>query len=262
MVENKIRTRCPHCQTLFRVSEAQLRAADGLVRCGRCLATFDGRAHLEESAAAPQSPSPPAAPTPPIPPPADPPGARARALVERLQLDGATLIAEAEQRAVSARGARRRLPWLAANLLLAALLPLQILYFNSLRFPPDSLPGRAAARLCPRLGCPLPQPEASPGAVVAAELVVRSHPAVAGALLVEATLLNAADVPRPFPPLTLSFEDLQGRIVGRRTFYPGEYLSPELRSLAAMPPRQPVRIELEIVDPGREALSFRLVPEA
>lgn len=33
-------TQCPHCNTSFRVSAAQLNAAGGLVRCGSCLAVF------------------------------------------------------------------------------------------------------------------------------------------------------------------------------------------------------------------------------
>jgi predicted Zn finger-like uncharacterized protein len=33
-------TQCPHCNTSFRVSEAQQNAAGGLVRCGSCLAVF------------------------------------------------------------------------------------------------------------------------------------------------------------------------------------------------------------------------------
>ena len=34
---------CPSCQTRFRVTEQQLAVADGRVRCGACLAVFDGR---------------------------------------------------------------------------------------------------------------------------------------------------------------------------------------------------------------------------
>lgn len=34
---------CPSCRTRFRVTEDQLAVADGRVRCGACLAVFDGR---------------------------------------------------------------------------------------------------------------------------------------------------------------------------------------------------------------------------
>ena len=38
-------TQCPHCQTSFRVSNAQLNAAHGLVRCGSCLGVFSASAN-------------------------------------------------------------------------------------------------------------------------------------------------------------------------------------------------------------------------
>ena len=39
-------TRCPDCATAFRVTEPQLRARAGRVRCGRCGALFDALAAL------------------------------------------------------------------------------------------------------------------------------------------------------------------------------------------------------------------------
>ncbi|MDD4929053.1 MAG: DUF3426 domain-containing protein [Gallionella sp.] len=36
-------TRCPHCKTRFRVTEAQLMTHAGMVRCGRCQQPFDAR---------------------------------------------------------------------------------------------------------------------------------------------------------------------------------------------------------------------------
>lgn len=39
-------TRCPHCQTRFRVTPAQLELRAGMVRCGACREIFNGREHL------------------------------------------------------------------------------------------------------------------------------------------------------------------------------------------------------------------------
>ncbi len=41
-------TRCPHCQTVFRVTDAQLETAGGLVRCGACLEVFTATEHWIE----------------------------------------------------------------------------------------------------------------------------------------------------------------------------------------------------------------------
>ncbi|WP_330114530.1 DUF3426 domain-containing protein [Pseudomonas sp. JS3066] len=68
-------TQCPHCQTSFRVSRAQLAVAHGAVRCGACLHVFNAAQQLlaaKGQAIAPATPKPkPAAPTAP-PRPATP----------------------------------------------------------------------------------------------------------------------------------------------------------------------------------------------
>src|SRR6267378_4224622 len=43
-------TRCPACATAFRVTEPQLRARAGQVRCGRCGALFDALTALSPGA--------------------------------------------------------------------------------------------------------------------------------------------------------------------------------------------------------------------
>lgn len=57
-------TQCPKCKTAFRVTEAQLAAARGAVRCGACLSVFSATRHLL------QPPEPEPAAAPPAPPPA------------------------------------------------------------------------------------------------------------------------------------------------------------------------------------------------
>jgi len=46
-----LQTRCPHCQTVFRVNETQLAVRDGRVRCGHCQRVFDGRLAIVGEAA-------------------------------------------------------------------------------------------------------------------------------------------------------------------------------------------------------------------
>jgi predicted Zn finger-like uncharacterized protein len=79
-------TRCPECNTTFRVTHETLNKARGQVRCGRCASVFNAHAELHDAtpqtsepdaaipgaAATEQAASPPPAPavTPPSPPPA------------------------------------------------------------------------------------------------------------------------------------------------------------------------------------------------
>ena len=53
-------TQCPHCQTSFRVSHAQLSVARGMVRCGSCLQVFNAAKQLLEQrgGTTPETPSP------------------------------------------------------------------------------------------------------------------------------------------------------------------------------------------------------------
>jgi predicted Zn finger-like uncharacterized protein len=43
-------TKCPHCNTIFRVAHDQLKLRGGIVRCGACHEVFDGTAALVEPA--------------------------------------------------------------------------------------------------------------------------------------------------------------------------------------------------------------------
>ncbi|WP_449104654.1 DUF3426 domain-containing protein [Pseudomonas mohnii] len=64
-------TQCPHCQTSFRVSHAQLSVARGVVRCGSCLQVFNAAKQLLEQAG--KEPVAPVVPTTvEAPPPAEP----------------------------------------------------------------------------------------------------------------------------------------------------------------------------------------------
>lgn len=49
-------TRCPSCETLFKVVPDQLRVSEGWVRCGQCKDIFDAALHLVPATPAPQLP--------------------------------------------------------------------------------------------------------------------------------------------------------------------------------------------------------------
>lgn len=55
-----MRTRCPACQTVFRVSAEQLRVRDGKVRCGHCRHVFNANNTLDTDDADPPAVAPPA----------------------------------------------------------------------------------------------------------------------------------------------------------------------------------------------------------
>src|SRR5574343_912833 len=68
-------TQCPSCQTKFKVSDAHLALAGGMVRCGRCSHVFHAPSHFDSAADAALTPPPvqqaTPAPVAPAPRPAE-----------------------------------------------------------------------------------------------------------------------------------------------------------------------------------------------
>ncbi len=61
-------TRCPHCDTVFRVTPQQLQVSSGQVRCGRCQEVFDAFSTLTSRLPSGklEQPSAPAGPEQPL----------------------------------------------------------------------------------------------------------------------------------------------------------------------------------------------------
>ena len=151
-----------------------------------------------------------------------------------------------------------KLLWLPLCLIMLTALIAQIawLQFDSLNRTEPYRSYYAVA--CTVVGCEL-SPLIDRTEIRAVNLVVRSHPQHEGALIVDAVLQNAANFAQSFPALELIFTDVQDKPVAARRFLPKEYLGGEMAGKRDIPSEQPVHIALEIVDPGPEAVSYRIV---
>ena len=144
------------------------------------------------------------------------------------------------------------------------MLALSMLLAQYIAFNFETLAAKPAVRpyferACASLGCYVPDiPD--PSQLKVDELVVRKHPDVDGALQVDAILKNHASFPQPFPALRLRFSNAEDQVVASRLLRPADYLRGEARVLRRMPPDTPVRISLEVVDPGKEAIAYGLDP--
>ena len=149
------------------------------------------------------------------------------------------------------------LKWGGLSLAAMCVLAGQYLVFNYDRLArtPEWRPLYANA--CEVLGCTLPNPS-DIRQLRGANLVVRTHSRVAGALVVDAILYNHAHYEQPFPVLELSFSSLRGQPVASRRFTPEEYLRGELSGMDTMPRDVPIRVSFEILNPGADAESYRL----
>jgi predicted Zn finger-like uncharacterized protein len=171
-------------------------------------------------------------------------------------------IIAAEPRALPAGEATRPVPlwktalWAAANVLLIVALMGQYLYYNRQQLAQYTELRPWVAQMCAVMRCDIPL-QRDVKRIALTSRMVESHPTRPNALLIDATLVNQADFTQPYPLLELRFSDLNNQLIAGRRFRPSEYLPPGTALQAGMAPHQPVHVTLEIVDPGKDAVSFQ-----
>ena len=169
-------------------------------------------------------------------------------------------IIAAEPRRISATetsgGRLKTTVWAVVNIALIVVLLGQYAYFNrnQLSQYPELRPWLTG--FCAVISCNTPL-RRDVSHIKLANRIVQSDPKRANALLINATLINDADFPQAYPLLEIQFSDLNNHLIAGRRFRPREYLPASSSIQAGMPPHQPVHITLEIVDPGKQAVSFQ-----
>jgi predicted Zn finger-like uncharacterized protein len=160
-----------------------------------------------------------------------------------------------ENRQVGDWSAARAASWIVAAVLVLGLI-VQGVYASrgKLANDPDLLAW--VARFCSVLDCELPFSR-DVGDIQIIERRVREHPDRPGALLVYATFVNTSSFVQPYPVLELRLADLSGGRVAGRRFLPSEYLQDDANVKAGLPPDKPVSVELELVQPDINVVSYQ-----
>lgn len=143
--------------------------------------------------------------------------------------------------------------WATVPVLTLSLL-LQIAVADRARFAADPAWRPHIVTLCGWFRCSVPDWH-EPSAFHITSREVRPHPSAPGVLLVTATFRNDAAFAQAWPRLQLSLANLDGDSLGLRRFSPREYLGSE-PGTAQIGPGQSATITLEIVDPGKRAVTF------
>lgn len=144
--------------------------------------------------------------------------------------------------------------WRAVAALLALSLALQLVFVERDTLAQDARWRPWLERLCAFSGCTL-SAWREPTAFAIIERSVQPHPQVAGALNIRATFRNHAAFAQGWPQLELRLLDINGAITGARRFTASEYLGTPPDS-ATVAPGQSVNAHLDVLDPGRNTLSF------
>ena len=189
-------TRCPGCNTAFRVQPGQLSAQKGQVRCGKCNTVFDGIAALVHDAparigAAPAAEQKEEAPIPEFM--AQPPPPRRAMWWPLIGLAALVLVA---QLALHYRG-EMAAAWPAARAPLEA--------------------------ACGIFGCELRLPR-QVKLLSIDSYEVRPDPARAGVIVLHAVIRNRAPFAQEFPALQLTLTDEASRELVSRSLLPRDYL--------------------------------------
>lgn len=247
-----MQTECPHCHTLFRLSSEQLEQADGQVRCGHCLAVFTAanpyqrfddehmnmQAHRDDVVELDD-------------------------VMDIRSDDGQHILPDVIPPELRAETRDRRrdysllgtLFWSLGILLMIAAGVLQYAYYDRLRLVQHEELRPWLGLLCKYAQCDLPDPR-DPSRIELSSKNVFTHPNTDKALMVSATIVNQAQFEQAFPILELRFENIRGETIAGRQFKPAEYLGLPADKIAKMQPGNPVSFNLEIIDPGKDVMSY------
>ena len=160
----------------------------------------------------------------------------------------------AQEKAVSNRF------WLTGSIVLMLIFVLQAVYFSRHDLARNPAYRPYLAKACEMIGCTINvKYDIKQIEIIGRD--VRTHPSADNALIAGTTLINNARYPQPYPLLTLTFSDITGTKRAERRFTPREYLKSGTDILAGMTPDLPVQVELELVDPGKDAVNFEFHAE-
>ncbi len=284
-----MQTQCPHCETKFRVTEVQLKTAEGLVRCSVCEEIFNvfevsrhnnsqesllDENHLYHEVDGLSETSIDSFST------ADFDNEQPyedQAINEAVDYNKTTTIDESQKDAFDffdedintsanyvvpdefrGTGSSRDISgilWGIGILLLVTSLFVEYAWFNrnQLSKIPEFQPW--LEKLCPQKDCrniAIREPSKI-------ELVTRniySHPNEKNALIINVTMHNNAEFAQAYPVMQIDFSDIRGGSVAARRFLPTEYLPLETQQSGPLAPDSSISFSMEIKDPGKQALTY------
>ncbi len=267
---------CLECLTIYKLAADTLVKGHGMVRCGYCSAVFDALHTLTE-----QLPPEPIEYLDLHKPEAEPPQLqvptlRPRAAAPETDMPAetststqASLLPDRDKPSSSEKwrhtpafakhktgGQRLRTwPWVAGTCALIISLGVELAYAER-----DWLTNEANVRpwldeICIRLKCHLP-PRSDPSKLELLSRDIRPHPSVPNALIVSATLRNAADFSQPFPVIEITLSDLDENRIGMRRFQPREYITDAKTLAHGMQSNSNAALVFEVADPGKNAIAF------
>lgn len=256
-------TQCPDCLTVFSLNTETLAQARGQVVCGHCHIEFDALASLSDQL--PPEPfyqlslripgEPPRLDLAVYRPPAEQPAIAEPVVEQRGNVEDFSELVVAPRFARSKQREGRRWPWISACLLLLLGLGAQLAWAERDLLISDTTVGPMLQQTCASLGCTLPLVQDTKQLSLQAR-DVQAHPSVPGALLITASLRNDAAFAQPYPVVSITLSDANGKRLAMRRLRPGEYLSDSAALQRGLPAGATAALMLEVEDPDGKAVAF------
>lgn len=252
-------TQCPECGTRFKVTDVQLEAHDGLVRCGRCHEVFDAIKHLHDDEPNPQL-SLPIEPVPmsgevdltPIP---DVPELEAEptTLAQQVQF-----VEELTDEVLEMPPPKPGWMTVFASLLLILTLIAQCAYFFRIEIG-TTLPGLKPLleEYCLLLDCTVALPQRA-DLIVIESSELESDPDYGNLVTLHALVHNRAPYAQTYPSLELTLTSLQDQTVARRIFLPADYLKVGEDVKQGFPAKRDLDIKLHLDTTDLHPTGYRL----
>jgi predicted Zn finger-like uncharacterized protein len=247
-------TRCPHCETVFRVTTQQLQVSSGQVRCGLCANVFDAFTTLSSQPLARSETAPPkpsAAPTtaPALSAQSKPkPAAEPEVLTLPDELFGS-----------AATSAGRRWPWIAGTLFLLVTLAGQAAWF----FPTDIATRIPELRpmlvqFCAWSQCNVQLARLPEQLFIEASDLQVLDPAHPSEVLLTAIIRNRAPTSQDFPMLELTLTDASNQTAARKVFSAADYLDAGTEIRRGIAANQEISIRVYLDTGNLKATGYRL----
>lgn len=249
-------TRCPGCHTVHPVNAPLLAQGAGKYRCGKCQQVNTALESLFDEWPDPGDLPPVAGKMPELVFALDLEAAQQA----RLAPTAAALIAAQESGEDS--GTQRNKNMLRATWITTAIVLVILVTVYLVEFFQPVLPNFSAVR--DRLLETGQKKQLDPAAVRHLDQIqllnrdLRSHPTRPDALSLSLTIVNRAPLPQPYPRLQVILLDAGGQALISHLFKPDEYLVQGADIESGMTPQAFLHINLDLADPGHQAVGFEL----
>lgn len=283
-------TACPACQTQFEVTDEQLQAYAGKVRCGECNHVFDARSHLVATEAAPQHENEDSAPSSDAEvyfkvsaevTQADTPVQAPDLYIKPdLALDDAFSptwsvrvdepdnepeipaflrhIPMTDEQPVPVESSASQWMFITFSGILLLLLLLQFVYFSRISLSanyPHTKPFLQA--LCQPLHCDVGLPHDITQLTID-DADIQEHKERQGVLAFSSVLMNHGSVPQAYPKVELTLTNTADEAVLRKILQPADYLPASVNHSAGLLPQQEQSVKVLLGVDEKLVTGFRV----